>query len=87
MTVAALIALNRPDQLRSNLARAHENGVAHSSFAPSISQNRRINFDDHCDDVANTLGCRPQGLNHRAGLALALHQARSNQRLRLTARR
>jgi hypothetical protein len=33
------------------------------------------------DDVANTLGYRPQGLSHRAGLALALHQARSNQRL------
>ncbi len=32
------------------------------------------------DDAANALGYRPHGLSHRAGLALALHQARSNQR-------
>jgi hypothetical protein len=37
------------------------------------------------DDAANALGYRPHGLSHRAGLALALHQARSNERLHLTA--
>jgi hypothetical protein len=31
------------------------------------------------DDAANALGYRPQGLSHRAGLALALYQARSNR--------
>jgi hypothetical protein len=31
------------------------------------------------DDAANALGYRPQGLSHRAGLALALHQARSER--------
>jgi hypothetical protein len=38
------------------------------------------------DAAANALGYRAQGLSHRAGLALALQQARSNERLRQTAR-
>ena len=33
------------------------------------------------DEVAHTLGYSPQGLSHRAGLALALHDCRSSQRL------
>jgi hypothetical protein len=37
------------------------------------------------DAAANALGYRAQGLSHRAGLALALSQARSNERERLTA--
>jgi hypothetical protein len=39
------------------------------------------------DDAAKTLGYPPQGLSHRAGLALALHDARSNQRLHPMTRR
>jgi len=39
------------------------------------------------DAAANALGYRAQGLSHRAGLALALSQARSNERERLMARR
>jgi hypothetical protein len=38
------------------------------------------------DAAANALGYRAQGLSHRAGLALALQQARSGERMRQTAR-
>jgi hypothetical protein len=38
------------------------------------------------DAAANALGYRAQGLSHRAGLALALQQARFHERLRQTAR-
>jgi 4-carboxymuconolactone decarboxylase len=36
-TVAALIALNRPDQLRSHLARARENGVTEEELIEAIT--------------------------------------------------
>jgi 4-carboxymuconolactone decarboxylase len=36
-TVAALIALNRPDQLRSHLARARENGVTQEELIETIT--------------------------------------------------
>jgi hypothetical protein len=38
------------------------------------------------DAAASALGYRAQGLSHRAGLALALQQVRSSERLRQTAR-
>jgi len=37
VTVAALIALNRPDQLRSHLARARENGVTQDELIETIT--------------------------------------------------
>ena len=37
ITVAALIALNRPDQLRSHLARARENGVTREELVEIIT--------------------------------------------------
>jgi 4-carboxymuconolactone decarboxylase len=36
-TVAALIAMNRPDQLRSHLARARENGVTQDELVEAIT--------------------------------------------------
>ncbi len=36
-TVAALIAMNRPDQLRSHLARARENGVTQEELVETIT--------------------------------------------------
>lgn len=38
------------------------------------------------DEAANMFGYRPQGLTHRAGLALALHEARSRSRSMLASR-
>lgn len=37
VTVAALLALNRPDQLRSHLIRARENGVTQQEVAETIT--------------------------------------------------
>ena len=37
ITVSALIALNRPDQLRSHLARARDNGVAQEEVVEVIT--------------------------------------------------
>jgi 4-carboxymuconolactone decarboxylase len=37
VTVAALIAMNRPDQLRSHLARARSNGVTEEEIAETIT--------------------------------------------------
>jgi 4-carboxymuconolactone decarboxylase len=37
VTVSALIALNRPDQLRSHLARARENGVTQDELIEAIT--------------------------------------------------
>ena len=37
VTVAALIALNRPDQLRSHLALARQNGVAEEELVETIT--------------------------------------------------
>ena len=37
MTVSALIAMNRPDQLRSHLARARENGVTQDELIEGIT--------------------------------------------------
>jgi 4-carboxymuconolactone decarboxylase len=37
VTVSALIALNRPDQLRSHLARARENGVTEEELIETIT--------------------------------------------------
>lgn len=37
VTVAALIALNRPEQLRSHLIRAHENGVTQEELTETIT--------------------------------------------------
>ena len=37
MTVAALIALYRPDQLRSHLVRARENGVTQEELIETIT--------------------------------------------------
>jgi 4-carboxymuconolactone decarboxylase len=37
VTVAALIAMNRPDQLRSHLARARENGVTQDELVEAIT--------------------------------------------------
>ena len=37
VTVAALIAMNRPDQLRSHLARARENGVTQEELVETIT--------------------------------------------------
>jgi 4-carboxymuconolactone decarboxylase len=37
VTVSALIALNRPDQLRSHLARARENGVTQEELIEAIT--------------------------------------------------
>ncbi len=37
VTVAALIAMNRPDQLRSHLARARENGVTEQELVEVIT--------------------------------------------------
>jgi 4-carboxymuconolactone decarboxylase len=37
VTVAALIAMNRPDQLRSHLVRARENGVAQEELIETIT--------------------------------------------------
>ncbi len=37
VTVAALIAMNRPDQLRSHLSRARENGVAQDELIETIT--------------------------------------------------
>jgi 4-carboxymuconolactone decarboxylase len=36
-TVAALIAMNRPDQLRSHLARARDNGVSEQELIEAIT--------------------------------------------------
>src|SRR5215207_3155843 len=38
VTVSALIALNRPDQLRSHLARARRNGVTETELVQAITQ-------------------------------------------------
>jgi 4-carboxymuconolactone decarboxylase len=38
VTVSALIALNRPDQLRSHLARARQNGVTEVELVEAITQ-------------------------------------------------
>ena len=37
ITVAALIAMNRPDQLRAHLARARENGVTQDELVETIT--------------------------------------------------
>ena len=37
ITVSALIAMNRPDQLRSHLARARENGVTQDELIEAIT--------------------------------------------------
>lgn len=37
VTVSALIAMNRPEQLRSHLARARENGVTQDELIESIT--------------------------------------------------
>jgi 4-carboxymuconolactone decarboxylase len=37
VTVSALIAMNRPDQLRSHLARARDNGVTHDELVETIT--------------------------------------------------
>ena len=37
VTVSALIAMNRPDQLRSHLARARENGVTQEELVETIT--------------------------------------------------
>jgi 4-carboxymuconolactone decarboxylase len=37
LTVSALIAMNRPDQLRSHLVRARENGVAQDELVEVIT--------------------------------------------------
>ncbi len=37
MTGSALIAMNRPDQLRSHLARARENGVTRDELIETIT--------------------------------------------------
>ena len=37
VTVSALIAMNRPDQLRSHLGRARENGVTREEMAALIT--------------------------------------------------
>jgi 4-carboxymuconolactone decarboxylase len=37
VTVSALIAMNRPDQLRSHLSRARENGVTHEELVGTIT--------------------------------------------------
>ena len=37
MTVSALIAMNRPDQLRSHLARARDNGVTRGALVETIT--------------------------------------------------
>ncbi len=37
VTVAALIALNRPEQLRSHLVKARENGVRHEELVETIT--------------------------------------------------
>jgi 4-carboxymuconolactone decarboxylase len=38
ITVAALIAMNRPDQLRSHLALARQNGVTEDELIKTITQ-------------------------------------------------
>src|SRR4029453_3694334 len=38
VTVSALIAMNRPDQLRSHLARARDNGVTEQELIEAITQ-------------------------------------------------
>jgi 4-carboxymuconolactone decarboxylase len=38
VTVSALVALNRPDQLRSHLVRAQANGVTKAELAEAITQ-------------------------------------------------
>ena len=37
VTVSALIAMNRPDQLRSHLARARDNGVTQDELIEAIT--------------------------------------------------
>ena len=37
VTVSALIAMNRPDQLRSHLARARDNGVTQEELVETIT--------------------------------------------------
>ena len=37
VTISALIALNRPDQLRSHLARARDNGVTQAEVVETIT--------------------------------------------------
>jgi 4-carboxymuconolactone decarboxylase len=37
VTVAALIAMNRPDQLRSHFARARDNGVTQEELIETIT--------------------------------------------------
>ena len=37
ITVAALIAMNRPDQLRAHLARARDNGVTQDELVETIT--------------------------------------------------
>jgi 4-carboxymuconolactone decarboxylase len=37
VTVAALIAMNRPDQLRSHLIRARDNGVTREELIEAIT--------------------------------------------------
>ena len=37
MTVSALIAMNRPDQLRSHLVRARDNGVTQAEVIETIT--------------------------------------------------
>ena len=38
ITVSALIAMNRPDQLRSHLALARQNGVSQDELVEAITQ-------------------------------------------------
>jgi 4-carboxymuconolactone decarboxylase len=38
VTVSALIAMNRPDQLRAHLARARDNGVTQGELVETITQ-------------------------------------------------
>ena len=37
VTVSALIAMNRPDQLRSHMARARDNGVSKDELAETLT--------------------------------------------------
>ena len=52
VTVAALIAMNRPDQLRSHLTRARDNGVTQEELIETITHlafvGRRARFRDPC---------------------------------------
>lgn len=66
ITVAALIALNRPDQLRFHFGKAVENGVKQEELIEAIAH---LAFYSGWPDAHSTAISRSQAVSKRAHLA------------------